>query len=118
MDDRTRHPPGGNVPGAVGLFSADWGTLYTWANPVGTASVGSGPPPTFGTVGNAIVAPNLVSVGQTVRIDVPVSAGAAATGVLVDLELYNAAGTRVAQRVVVGQSYGRADADIPGRSAP
>jgi acyl dehydratase len=92
----------------VGLFSADWGTLYTWANQAGTVSVGSGPPPPATlafTVGNAIVTPDPVSVGQTVRIDVPVTAGAAATGILVDLELYNAAGTKVAQGVVGGQSF-------------
>jgi hypothetical protein len=92
----------------VGVFSSDWSTLYTWANQAGTISVGSGTPPpgplTF-TVGNAAVTPNPVSAGQTVRLDVPVTASGAASAILVDLELYNGAGTKVAQAVAPAQTF-------------
>jgi hypothetical protein len=46
-----------------------------------------------------------VSAGQTVRLDVAVSASAAASAILVDLELYDAAGAKVAQSVATGQSF-------------
>jgi hypothetical protein len=92
----------------LGVFSSDWSTLYTWANQAGMISVGSGTPPpgplTF-TVGNAAVTPDPVSAGQTVRLDVPVTASTAAAAVLVDLELYDGAGAKVAQAVVPAQTF-------------
>ena len=89
----------------VGVFSSDWSTLYTWANQAGTISVGSGTPPLTFTVGNAAVTPDPVSAGQTVRLDVPVTASGAASAIVVDLELYNVAGTKVAQAVVPAQAF-------------
>jgi acyl dehydratase len=93
----------------TGVFTANWGSLFTWVDQAGTFSVGSGTPPPPGpltfTIGNAVVAPNPVSAGQTVRLDVPVTASAAASSILVDLELYNGAGTKVLQTVLTGQSF-------------
>jgi hypothetical protein len=92
----------------VGIFSADWSTLHAWVSQAGTVSVGRETPPpgplTF-TIGTAAVTPNPVSAGQTVRLDVAVSASAAASAILVDLELYDAAGAKVAQSVATGQSF-------------
>jgi hypothetical protein len=90
----------------AGVFTAGWGSLFTWVDQVGTVTVGSGSPgPLTFAIGNAVVTPNPVSAGQTVRLDVAVSASAAASGILVDLELYDGAGAKVAQSVVTGQSF-------------
>jgi hypothetical protein len=94
----------------AGIFTANWGSLFTWVDHVGTVTVGSGTPPpppgplTF-TVANAVVTPNPVSAGQTVQLDVAVTASAAASAILVDLELYNGAGTKVLQSVITGQGF-------------
>jgi len=93
----------------AGIFTANWGSLFIWVDQVGTATVSSGTPPPPGpltfTIGNAVVTPNPVSPGQTVRLDVAVSASAAASAILVDLELYNGEGTKVLQTVLTGQSF-------------
>jgi hypothetical protein len=95
----------------AGVFTVNWGSLFTWVDQVGMVTVSGGtplpPPPgplTF-TIGNAAVTPDPVSAGQTVRLDVPVTASAAASAILVDLELYNGAGTKVLQSVLTGQSF-------------
>src|ERR1019366_9943731 len=56
-------------------------------------------------VKSASVLPATVSPGQTVNIQVSVQPSAAENDMLVDLELYNAAGTKVGQNYFQGQNF-------------
>ena len=98
-------------PGAytvrIGIFSANWATRYAWQNNAATLSVGSGgtSPPRF-TVAWGAAAPNPVSRGAGTTISVAVAnAGGAASNILVDMEVYNAWGTKIHQQVATGQSF-------------
>jgi hypothetical protein len=104
--------PAGQAPGAytikIGVFSGDWSTLYTWHNSAGTVTVqtggGSGPP-AF-TVGAATASPNPVSRGASATITTTVTnTGGPASGILVDMEVYNAANVKVHQQVTTNQAF-------------
>lgn len=75
-----------------------------------TATVGSATPPpplpAIGfTVGTTTASPNPVGRRRWLTVGTNVTAVAAASGIVVDLEIYNAAGTKVAQQVYSGQSF-------------
>ena len=64
------------------------------------------PAPAIGfTVGPTAASPNPVARRHWLTVGTSVTAAAAASGIVVDLELYNAAGTRVAQQVYGGQGF-------------
>src|SRR5207245_3342728 len=60
--------------------------------------------PSF-TIQTTTATPTTVSVGQGETITTNVTAGAAASGIIVDLEIYNSANTKVWQSVQSGQSF-------------
>jgi hypothetical protein len=84
----------------VGVFSSGWADTLHWNG--SAASIGVAPP-TFET--GASATPTSVAPGGTTTITVTVTAtgGSLANGV-VDLEVYNAAGTRVVQKGWTGQN--------------
>jgi len=90
--------PGSSTAGTytvkVGVFSADWSTMYKWENAAASITVTT--PPSF-TVTSTTVSPSSVNRRQTTRITTNVRAAAAATGIQMDLELYNSGGSKVAQ---------------------
>jgi virginiamycin B lyase len=89
----------------VGVFATDWSVLYAWANQTATFAVASGPPCTGGfRVGPSSATPAPVARAGTESIQTQVCSGSAAT-VLVDLEIYNAGGQKIAQNVFTGQSF-------------
>src|SRR5262245_50637725 len=103
--------PAGQAAGsyrvAVGVFSGDWATLYTWANQATTVSVQTGGAPPAFAVGTGVAAPNPVTRGSATTISVDVTdTGGAASGILIDLEIYSSSGTQVLQQVTAGQSFG------------
>jgi hypothetical protein len=108
--------PAGEYTVKVGLFSGDWSILHHWENHAATFHVGGGSSPPPGacsggfTVGPTTAAPDPVARGATVSIETRVCSGAAAADVLVDLELYDASGARVAQTVIGGQSFAAGEA--------
>ncbi|HSE96020.1 MAG TPA: hypothetical protein VLD61_09010 [Methylomirabilota bacterium] len=97
----------------IGIFSANWATRYTWQNNAGTVRVqsgGTGGSPTAGaprfTVAWAAASPNAVSRGASTTISTSVTnAGGTASGIVVDMEVYNAWGTKIHQQVATGQSF-------------
>ena len=65
------------------------------------------PPPlspsfTIGTVG---VNPGTAGPGQSVAITVPVTSATAMSGILIDVEVYDTAGTKVGQKAFSGQTF-------------
>lgn len=84
----------------VGVFSNDWSTLYLWRNAAATitvtSSTGSGDTSTF-AVTSTTISPTSVIRGGRVNITTSVRSSGT-TSAIVDLELYNAAGTKVGQR--------------------
>ncbi|HSE96434.1 MAG TPA: hypothetical protein VLD61_11135, partial [Methylomirabilota bacterium] len=63
------------------------------------------PAPLAFSVGPTTASPDPVSRGQSVTIGTAVRATAPASGIIVDLEIYDAQRQRVAQRVFSGQSF-------------
>ena len=57
------------------------------------------------SVTSATALPGSVAAGASVALVVPVQSSAAASNAIVDLELYNASGTRVAQNFYQGQNF-------------
>jgi List-Bact-rpt repeat protein len=106
--------PGSTSTELVTLFGPD-GTLYViWEDYAsGTAEVllrrgtrgTTGGPPAF-TVGPTTTSPEPVGQGATATITTTVTdTGGAASGIIVDIEVYNAAGTQVLQRILSGQNF-------------
>jgi hypothetical protein len=100
--------PGSQTAGAyiavVAVFDATWSTLYTSVNPAASFTVQAPAPQTF-TVAATSATPSPVVSGQTVTVATSVTAGAAASGTVVDLSIWNSAGSRVVQQVYSGQSF-------------
>ncbi len=105
--------PAGLYTVKVGVFSGDWSTLFKWSNQAVTFSVGTGapsPPPPPGTctggvtIGPTTAAPTPVAPGGTETIQTQVCSGSAGTSLNVDLEIFSAAGQRIAQKIFTGQS--------------
>lgn len=86
----------------VGLFSADWSTLYKWNDTAGTFSVtsGSAPPPAFAFAVSAGMPASTFSPGATGTITTKVTATGAISDALIDTELYDIHGNKVGQNVV------------------
>src|SRR5262249_15297180 len=94
------------VPGQytvkMGVFSPDWTTLYEWNNQAATVSVDTDPasPSTAGlTVIGTTATPSTIRRGQTLTVQTYVLSTTAASGIHIDLEIYNAAGAQVGQSV-------------------
>jgi len=103
--------PAGFYTVKFGIFSADWTTLYAWDNQAATFTVGSSVGCTGGfTTGPTSAMPNPVARGHTETIQTQVCSGSGATNVLIDLEIYDSSGTKVAQTIFAGQNF------IPGES--
>jgi mannan endo-1,4-beta-mannosidase len=100
-------PPGlaaGTYRVSVGLFNATWSTDYVWVNQADTFVVQASASAAF-SAGSTTVSPNPVWRGQTVTVQTAVRATAAASGILVDMEIYDSGGRKVAQQVATGQSF-------------
>lgn len=95
--------PAGTYRVSVGVFDASWTTPYVWIDAAATFTV-QVPALSF-TVGATTVSPNPVNRGQNVTIATAVTAGAAASGIIVDIGIYNPQGTRVAQKAYSGQTF-------------
>jgi hypothetical protein len=95
----------------VGIFSSGWSTLFLWVNNAATFQVGGGSPPpppscTGGfSVGPSSATPSPVARGATETLQTRVCSGTAQSNIIVDLEIYNAAGQKVAQNVIGGQAF-------------
>jgi hypothetical protein len=79
----------------IGVFSADWATLHEWNQQAATFSVSAGPTVTA----SATASPTPIRRGQTLTVRGNVLSTAAIANARIDLEIYNAAGTRVAQKI-------------------
>jgi Cellulase (glycosyl hydrolase family 5)/Wzt C-terminal domain len=94
--------PGASLAGSysvkVVVSSADGSTQYAAANPAAIFSVQAAPAAGF-TVASTTASPSTVSRNRTLKVTASVTATTAASGILVDLEIYDAAGTRVGQHV-------------------
>jgi hypothetical protein len=89
---------------SVGVFAANWTTAFVWIEPATTFSVSAPAALAFST-GPTAAAPNPVARGQSVTITTAVRATAPASGIVVDLEIYDPQGRKVAQQVFSGQSF-------------
>ena len=61
--------------------------------------------PTGITIGSVSVSPGTVGPGQGVAMTVPVTSATTASGVLIDLEVYDGAVKKVAQNAIPGQTF-------------
>jgi mannan endo-1,4-beta-mannosidase len=90
--------PGNATPGTytvkVGVFNADWSTMYKWDN--AAASIAVTTPAAF-TVTSTTLSRTSVARGQALWITTNVKATAAASGIQLDMELFNSSGAKVAQ---------------------
>jgi Glycosyl hydrolase family 12 len=97
-------PAAGTYHFVVAVLDASWSTLYTTVNPAAAVAI-EAPAAAGFTVGTTSAAPSPVVAGQTVSVGTSVRAGGAASGIVVDVGIWNAAGTRVAQQAYTGQSF-------------
>ncbi len=100
--------PAGEATGThtvkVGVFSTNWSKLYAWANQAATFAVDTPVALSF-TAGTTTATPNPVSRGQRLSVTTSATASAAASGIIVDVEVFNGSGARVGQQVLSGQSF-------------
>jgi mannan endo-1,4-beta-mannosidase len=78
----------------IGVFNADWSTMYKWNNAAASITVNTAP--TF-TVTSTSLSRSSIARGQALWITTNVKATAAASGIQIDLELFNSSGAKVAQ---------------------
>jgi mannan endo-1,4-beta-mannosidase len=100
-------PPGlaaGTYRVSVGLFNSNWTTDYVWVNQADTFVVQGSAAASFST-GPTSVSPNPVWRGQTVTVNTAVRSATAISGILVDMEIYDSQGRKVAQQVLTNQSF-------------
>ncbi len=101
--------PTGTYTVKIGVFSANWATLLKWDNQAVTFAVSGAPPPSSCasgiTIGPTAATPATVARGSTETIQTQVCSGSAASNLNVDLELYDASGKRVGQKIFSGQSF-------------
>jgi mannan endo-1,4-beta-mannosidase len=88
---------------SVGVYNSTWATRYTWVAAAATVQVQA--PAVLSFQATATVSPATVVAGQTATVGVNVTASAAASGIIVDLEVFAANGTRVAQQYWTGQGF-------------
>jgi mannan endo-1,4-beta-mannosidase len=96
--------PAGTYRVSVGVFSASWTTLYAWVDQAATLTVQAPATLSFST-GPTTASPSPVGRGQSVTVGTAMRASSAASGILVDLEIYDPQGRKVGQQVVSGQSF-------------
>ena len=88
----------------VGLFDSEWSALENWNDNAATFTVTAPTSPIFSSA--AYVTPATPATNQSVTASVNVTnAGAAANGVIVDVEIYNGVGTQVNQTVFDNQTF-------------
>jgi hypothetical protein len=96
--------PAGSYRVSVGVFDASWSQPYAWIDAAATFTVQV--PATVGfTVGATTASPNPVSRGQSVTVATAITGGAAASGIIVDIGIYDPQGQRIAQKAFTGQSF-------------
>jgi glycosyl hydrolase family 44 len=88
----------------VGVFNADWSRNYHWNNSAGTVTVKAPAPPAFSS--SAAASPSTVQVRKNTTISATVrcTAGSLSNGI-VDVEVYNSAGTKVGQKYWPAQNF-------------
>jgi mannan endo-1,4-beta-mannosidase len=96
--------PGTPTPGTytvkVGVFSADWSTLHEWNGEAASLSVTSGATLTAADLtASTSLSATRIRAGQTLTVKSSVRSKRAVSGLQIDQEIYDAAGTRVAQNV-------------------
>jgi hypothetical protein len=96
--------PVGSYRVSVGVFDANWSQLRIWTDAAATFTVQA--PATVGfTVGATTVSPNPVDRGQSITINSAITGRAAASGIVVDIGIYNAQSQRIAQKAFTGQGF-------------
>jgi hypothetical protein len=101
--------PAGLAPGpyrvTLGVYDGSGSTTYLWSDPAATVAVQDPAAPLSFTVGPTGASPSPAARRQTVTVSASVLASAAAAGIVVDVEIYDAAGSRVLQKVYTGQAF-------------
>ena len=97
--------PGTPTPGAytvkMGAFSADWATLYEWNNAAASLVIDAAAVVLRSTdfTHSTRAVPSPIRPGEVVTVTSQVTARKAVTNLQVDLEIFDPAGVRVAQRL-------------------
>src|SRR4051812_3365175 len=78
--------------------------LHSWLFPVALLSLSATAQASF-SVTSATALPATVAPGQSIAISTSVKSSAAASNMVVDLELYNASGVKLAQTFYSGQTF-------------
>jgi hypothetical protein len=96
----------GTYSAAVGVFNQSWATLYAWKTNAQAFTVGTAAAPTF-AVGTTTASPTTVARGQSVSVttDVTNTSTNPAANINVDVEIKDAAGTKLLQQYVQGQVF-------------
>jgi hypothetical protein len=89
----------------LGVLDGSGSTAYLWSDPATSVAVQAPAAPLSFTVGPASASPSPVARRKTVTVTAGVLASAAATGIIVDVEIHDAAGTRVLQKAYTGQAF-------------
>jgi hypothetical protein len=94
----------------VGVFTADWSSFYQWDDLAATFQIAGGPPlpthcgPGF-VIGPTTVTPSPVPRGATATIQADVCSPLLQADILVDLEIYDAGGQKVAHQIFPNQNF-------------
>jgi hypothetical protein len=96
----------GAYSASIGVFNSGWSTLYAWKTNGQAFTVGTAAQPAF-SVGTTTASPASVPRGQTETITTTVTNTSAnpAANIVVDVEVHDAAGTKLLQQYVTGQSF-------------
>src|SRR5262249_9757307 len=100
--------PAGTYTITVAVFDSTWTTPYVTNNSAGTLAVQTAapaPPPATGFTVASSASPSPVSGGGTLTAVTSVQSGAAASGIIVDVNVYDGAGNRWAQQAYQGQDF-------------
>jgi hypothetical protein len=88
----------------LGVFDGTWSTNYLWVGAANSFGVQAPSGLSF-TVGPSSASPSAAARRQTVTVSAGVTASALASGIIVDVEVYNASGARVLQKIYSGQAF-------------
>jgi hypothetical protein len=101
----------GTYGASIGVFDASWGTLYVWKTSDEALTVGPASPPVFRTSATTAT-PGSVARGGTLSVSTTVTDASTqpAAGVIVDVEVKNAAGDVALQQWVEGQVFSAGEA--------
>jgi hypothetical protein len=90
----------------VGVFARDWTAQYTWISGAGTVDVTASTPAPPSFTGTGSFSPASVATGGAATATATfTNNGGATTGTVLDLELFNAAGSRVGQKTFPAQDF-------------